>query len=791
MAKLILRTSFAILATAGILSLLVIGVIKGPLPQRAGTIELSGLRADVRVEFDERRVPHINAANRADAFLALGFVTAGDRLFQMDLLRRQPAGRLAEIFGAGLVEEDRWNRIMGFNYLAPAILARLPAPQREVLSAYAAGVNQAMEKALLFPVEFTLLGYRPEPWCPEDSILVMLAMHAMLSWSEEQERTASVMRKALPLGVVELLTPQNDCYNDRLSASDSTSCGTDRLPLAELAVVLEEAERKGLSGAGSVSAKDNPRGSNGWVVGPAKASGRAIVANDMHLKLGVPNIWYQAELTYPGARLMGLTLPGVPALVVGSNGRLAWGITSIEGDFTDLVTLESDPDSPNHYLTPDGLRAFDTRRETISVRDGPDETLDVKTTIWGPVLPEPLLGKSVAARWTALDPEATDLVLLDLDEAATVEAAIVRFNEIGIPPVNILLADDTGNIGWTYAGKIPRRIGMNGLFSESWADGRKGWDGYVAPKDMPRLVNPPENFLVNANQRMLGSGLSKVIGHDFSGGYRAWRIAGRLREASNLSEEDMLALQLDTETEFYRYYQRIALQALEGDESQGPLAAQELRRYLEAWDGRAEPESLGLPLLVKFREDLIEAVLEPILAKCRAIDPTFTYHWSAADLPVQRLIDSGRIELLPDRRSFRNWNEFLRTILYRSAQALLQQEFVGTLDELSWGKVSKVNIRHPMAEAVEGLGLFLDMPARPLPGCPHCVRLADGAYGASERMVISPGHESDGILHMPGGQSGQPGSAHYADQQDDWLMGSATPFFAPGPLRSLTLKARP
>lgn len=792
MRKALRYTAAGLLAIAGLAAGILAYVLKAPLPTVEGVRELAGLGATVHVEFDRRGIPRITAANRADAFHVLGFVTAGDRLFQMDLLRRQTAGRLAEIFGKDLLEEDRWNRVMGFGQVAGAILSRLPAEQRVLLEAYAAGVNQAMTTARMLPIEFTLLFYTPEPWRPEDSILVMLAMQSMLSWSGDQERTATVMRQALPRSVVDFLTPESDCYNEMLAPRNPGRCASDALPLADLITVLNRTGGGRDGGPGLVSGKGSPRGSNGWVVGPAKTrDGRTILANDMHLELSVPNIWYRAVLLYPGASLSGLTLPGVPSLIAGSNGNVAWGMTSIEGDFVDLVMIEQDAKDPGKYGTPSGEHRFEIRLENIKVRGGQDETLRIRTTDWGPVLPEPLLGNPVAVHWTALDPTATDLAFTDLAEVKTVNAAITQMHRIGGPPLNVLLADSAGNIGWTYVGKIPRRAGMDGLFSESWADGRKGWNGYIPPEELPSIVNPPSGFLVNTNQRMLGASYPTVIGHDFSGGYRAWRIGERLNQLQGISELDMLSVQLDTETEFYRYYQKVALRALEGEDVIGEFPAGELRRYLESWDGRAEPNSKGIALLIEFREELVEAVLTPLLAKCREIEPNFSYSWSSVDVPVQRIVESGQAELLPDQRNFQDWRDFLRTLLLRSAQKLVQSQRVKTLDDVSWGKVNKAEVDHPLTEGFPAVSAFFDMPHLALPGCGRCVRFADGKYGASERMVVAPGHESEGILHMPGGQSGQPGSSHYSDQQESWVNGLAASFSDDEILHRLTLKPLP
>jgi penicillin G amidase len=279
-------------------------------------------------------------------------------------------------------------------------------------------------------------------------------MHALLSWSGDQERTATIMRRALP-PVVGFLTPESDCYNETLAPRDPARCAPGALPLADLIGVTDAAKGAEHADQGIISSTGRPRGSNAWAVGAAKTrDGRAILANDMHLELSVPNIWYRAELRYPGATLSGLTLPGFPLLIAGTNGHLAWRLTSIEGDFVDLVTIEEDSRDRNQYRTPAGLLPFETRSEAIHVRGGADETLRVRTTIWGPVLPKTLLGRLVAAHWTALDPVSTDLSLVDLARITSVTSAIALFNRAGGPPLNVLLADRSGKIAWTYMGGI-------------------------------------------------------------------------------------------------------------------------------------------------------------------------------------------------------------------------------------------------------------------------------------------------------------------------------------------------
>jgi len=769
----------------------IVGVIRLSTPSEDGGHFVSGLVAPVEVDFDSNGVPSVRAESRRDAFEALGFVSARDRLFQMDLFRRQAAGRLAEVFGADLLKADVWSRLMGFERLAGVILERLPEEQRAVLASYSAGVNRAMGEMWVLPAEFVFLGYRPSPWRPEDSILVLLGVSAQHSNGEYEERSATVMRRAMPPKVVEFFTPDSNCYNEILAPRDPARCAAGTAPLEELERLLLDAGPK--HSTGLVAAPKIAHGSNAWVVGRQMTrDGRAILANDMHLGLSVPNIWYRAEVHYGDVHLSGLTLPGLPLVITGSNGNIAWGFTSINGDFTDLVRIEHDAEDPTKYRTTDGSRSFATRTESILVRGASEEKVQVRETIWGPVLSEKLLGEEVAIHWTALDPAATNFDLMDIDHVKTLQSALALFHHAGGPPLNALMADRAGNIAWTLMGRVPKRFGMDGLFSESWADGKHGWEGYLQPDETPIIVNPRSGFIVNTNQRMLSRAeFDAPIGHDFPGAFRAWRVAERLRDRSGLTEGDMLALQLDTTTEFYRYYQALALQALSVPEAHEDGASAKLRRYLEAWDGRAEIDSLGLPLIVEFREALIDAILSPVVARCREVDPAFEYDWSGVDGPVQRIIDSGRPELLPDRKNYRDWSDFIRVTLEKSAQRLAERYRMESIDGLTWGKVNTLEMAHPLSSVLPLVGRFLDMPRRPLAGCIECVRYAYSSLGAAARMVVAPGHEDDGILEMPGGQSGQLSSPHYSDQQESWVAGLSSKLLSGERRHSMILKPSP
>jgi penicillin amidase len=757
------------------------------LPKLDGEARLPGLSSPVTVEFDHLAIPTVTAQNREDAHRALGLLHARDRLFQMDLMRRKAAGRLAEIFGEKALPLDKKQRAYQFEAAARAVAAQLPEPQRRALDAYAAGVNQHLADAKEFPPEFRALRYRPEPWRPEDSLLVAFGMFQTLGAQEEEdERMLTVMERTLPPDVAAFLTPDSDEYTHALLGGPDSRRPARPVPVGAIAKLIEESGGQKLSLA-AVREEPAPVGSNNWAVNGGKtADGRAILADDMHLPLGVPNVWYRARLRYAGLDVSGVTLPGVPLVVVGSNGRIAWGFTNIEGDFLDLVKLDINPANPAEYRAPDGWRRFDTHTETIAVQDGPPVAVELKSTAWGPVSPEPLLGGTVAVRWAALDPVAVNLGLMDLDAAATLESAMAVLNRAGAPPQNALLADERGRIGWTYMGYIPRRKGLDGSVSRSWADGAAGWEGYIPPDELPRLIDPPEGYLATANQRTVGKDYPYVIGHGFANGYRAHRIAERLAAKDQLTERDLLDVQLDTTSEFYEFYRRLALETLEGEaDPELADAAESIRQ----WNGRLDPDSLGIGLLVRWRKDLAQAVFAPLVSRCVKAQPGFAYQWRKQETPLRALLSQRLPDTLPDRRQG-DWRTFLLAVLRQSVAGLKREHEGKRLSGLPWGEVNVVRVQHPFSKAMPVAGRLLDMPEVPGACNGFCVKVLHGVHGGSERLVVSPGHPGDGILHMPGGQSGHPFSPHYRDQQPAWAAGRPLPFLPGEVAHTLRLQAK-
>jgi penicillin amidase len=533
-------------------------------------------------------------------------------------------------------------------------------------------------------------------------------------------------------------------------------------------------------------------GSNNWAVDAAhSASGHAMVANDMHLALDLPNVWYRAELAFPDAdapnttqRLAGVTLPGVPSLVVGSNGHVAWGFTNSAGDWSDLVRLEPDPHDVMKYLTPDGPKPFVTIEESIAVKDEAARPLTVRETMWGPVVWKDADGREYAQRWVAHDADVLSSDLSRVERTTTIDEMLEAFAGLGIPNQNVVMADETGRIAWTIGGAIPRRVGFDGLTPTSWADGSRGWDGYLTATEFPRIVDPEGGRIWTANAPVVdGARLATIGDGGYADGIRARLIRDRLTGLAQATPHDMLEVQLEDRALFLERWRTLVLDALAGDRT--PARA-EFRRLVDTtWTGHASPDSVSYRLVRAFRTTLVRQVFDALTAPVRAKDPSFDYTRSfRSEGPLWDLVTAQPAHLLDPK--FSSWKE-----QFVAAVDAVIADLAGggiALSSRTWGGVNYVQIAHPLAAVVpQALKGLLSMPAAPLPGDVYTPRASAPRTGPSERMIVSPGHEEDGILHMPGGQSGHPLSPHFGDEQRAWLEGTALPLLAGVPVSTLTL----
>jgi penicillin amidase len=481
----------------------------------------------------------------------------------------------------------------------------------------------------------------------------------------------------------------------------------------------------------------------------------------------------------PGRRLVGVTLPGTPSLVVGSNGDIAWGFTNTGGDWVDLVEIESDPNDPNRYLAPSGVVPFDRRKETIAVRGEAAVELEVRETLWGPVIDQDHRGHVRALRWIAHEPAGVNLKLALLEEAATVADALAIAPTVGIPPQNLVVADRHGSIGWTVAGRIPRRVGFDGSVPESWAGGEKEWDGFLAAEVYPALVNPPSGVIWTANARVVEGDLLKRMG---DGGYalgaRAKQIRDSLLALESASETDMLSIQLDDRALFLERWRELFLEVARSSDE-----LEDVEKVLdEGWTGRASIDSAGYRAVRDLRRAVFEQVIGALTAEARRADPRFhpgqLRQWEG---PLWKLVSERPAHLVaPPHQS---WEQWLRAIVSETTAS-----WPRPLEERTWGDANSSRIAHPLSPALPSfLSRFLDAPSRPLPGHTDMPRVQGPSDGASERLAVSPGREAKGLFHMPGGQSGHPFSSYYLAGHEDWEQGRATPLLPGATVFRLTL----
>lgn len=765
-------------------SLWVRSEIRASLPRLDGELKLAGLSASVTIERDALGVPTIRAASRVDAARALGFLHAQDRFFQMDLLRRSAAGELSALFGALAVDADKVNRVHRFRHVAGRVVERATPEERAIFTAYAEGVNAGLASLGAKPWEYLALQSEPVPWVPEDTVL---AVHAMFLDLQDgaggYESDVGLVHDLLPKPLAELLTPVGTEYDAPITG---TPMATPPIPGPEVFDLRKEPPVE-LPKAAFLEppAERMLLGSNNWAVsGAHTADGRALFANDMHLGIRVPNTWYRASIVRPdGAggeiRMTGVSLPGAPGVVVGSNGHVAWGFTNSYGDWSDLIVLEVDPRDPEVYRTPDGPRRFARVEELIQVKGGEPVRLEVRETIWGPVIDQDHRDRPRALAWTAHRPEAVNMATAELESARTIEEAMTVANRTGAPAQNFVVADASGRIGWTIFGQIPRRTGFDGRLPASWADGTRRWDGWLSPEEMPRVVDPPSGRIWTANSRVVdGDLLAKVGDGGYAFGARGRQIRDDLLALEKATARDLLAVQLDDRALFLERWRKLLLDVLTPEAVAADPRRKELRRLVETtWTGRASVDSVAYRLVRSWRSEVRVQVLLPITARCEKADERFDPVQAQSEGAVWALLTARPAHLLDPQ--YRTWDEKLLAAVDGMLDDYEKQPG-GDLASRTWGERNTTRIRHPLSGAIPFAGRWLDMPPRQLSGDQEMPRVQSPGFGASERLVVSPGREEEGFFHMPVGQSGHPMSPYYRAGHEAWEEGKPTPFL-PGP----------
>lgn len=780
-------------AVGAVLALLIVAValawilLQRSLPQLDGTLDAPGITGDVSIERDQQGVPTITAGNRADLAFATGFVHGQDRFFQMDLMRRQAAGELSEMFGGIAIGVDQRMRFHRFRSRAREVMQILDDRQAAAIRAYASGVNAGLGSLKSRPFEYFLLRETPREWLAEDSLLVAYAMFLDLNDARAvRDIQRGYAQRVMHPDVFRWMYPEGTRWDAALTGHVPPAAempGPDSLRL--------DRSRPDAGGVfAALPADENIRGSNNWAVaGSLSRNGRAIVANDMHLGLAVPNVFYRARLVQTGADsrdVTGVTLPGTPVIVTGSNGKVAWAFTNSYGDWTDAVVLQPGELSGT-YKTPQGDEPFVEYEETIAVKGADDVIFRVRESRWGPVLEDtPWPDGELSVRWIGHDINAVNLLHIELETVQSVDEAMQVASRLGIPPQNFVCGDADGNIGWTIAGRIPVRTDFDPGIPTDWSAG-DGWTGWLAANDYPKVVNPPSGRIWTANARVIDGEYLRVIGN---GGYdlgaRAAQIRDKLFEKELFEVGDMLAIQLDDRALFLAPWRDLLLSVLDDAADVPQLAL--YRSLIENWQPRASAESVGYRLVRGFRLQVRALVFEMLVLPVREAYP---YPVSLRisnqfEQPLWTLVTAQPAHLLsPD---YPDWN----ALMLRAVQMNLEQlgkDHDGGIENRSWGEFNRASIRHPLSPSLAFLAAWLDMPRDALDGDSNVPRVVRSDFGASERFGVSPGNEQDGYLHMPAGQSGHPLSDFYRAGHDDWVRGRATPFLPRENAHSLVLAA--
>ena len=764
-------------AAAGVLWLR--GAAKAALPQLDGEIHLSSaVSAPVTVRRDGHGVPHIEAATQEDLFTAQGYITAQDRLWQMDLYRRHAGGELAEILGGSLVAHDKAQRVLGFRKAAQRIYAHLSASEKSGLEAYARGVNLFIaQHGDRLPPEFELLHYAPRQWTGEDSILIGTMMINDLDshWDTKLVRdrinaklgklpnAAKLESDLYPVGswrdrpptgeVIDMTKPQPAPQSSKDDDDEST---TAALGVHDLRQTL------GLPDCNACGI-----GSNNWVIaGTHTASGKPLLSNDMHLGITVPNIWYMADLKAPGYHAAGVTLPGMPYVIEGHNEHVAWGFTALYADVQDLYIEKLD--GKGNYRALDGTwKPLQVTRETIHVRGSGDVTLDVQETAHGPLL-NPILKnetRPIALKWTLYDAALNSLPIYAMNTAANSNEFSAALQQWCWPTQNVVYADNAGHVAYHAIGKAPVRPA--GLISTAIHGGQNEWSGYIPFDQLPNSVDPPSGFLATANANVTTDKSPYKLTLEWADPYRAERIYKLLQGRDKLTPADMLAVQTDIYSEVDQEIAHRFAYALDHS-AQNDKRLKQAADLLRSWDGKMTTDSAAASVVTKARDALWPLILEPKLGDLAA-----DYRWAERSFAQEEIVMHGEADWIP--KGYKTWDDVLSEAVRRG---LKNSNAPADLSKWTYGSWHVIDIEHPLHPFLLWITNVAGTGALPLSGGGTTVKQVGKAFGPSQRFTMDWSSIDGSTENISLGESGNPYSEYFRDQWKDYYGGTtfALPF---------------
>ncbi|HUQ75206.1 MAG TPA: penicillin acylase family protein [Burkholderiales bacterium] len=767
----IIKAGLTVLLLAGAGAMGAYSYLRLSLPRVAGEMQISGVAAPIEVLRDPHGIPHIFAQSERDAHFALGFVHAQDRLWQMEMNRRIASGRLAEALGPNALETDRFLRTVGIRRAAEANVARLDAETRGLLDAYASGVNAFLNTHPVLPIEFWIFGVKPQAWSAVDSAAwaKMVAWDLGGNWRRELLRLQLARR--LPTAAIQEFLPPYP--------------GDAPVALPELRDFYGALERE----PPQLSASERFVGaSNSWAVSGARStSGKPLLANDPHLGLTAPGIWYFAHLHAPGLDAIGATLPGVPGVVLGRNERIAWAATNTGPDVQDLYLEKID--AAGRYLTPQGPVAFVTLRETIKVKGAADEVLTVRVSRHGPVISDVVQnaldaiprGHALAFAWTALaEDDASLAAVFKIPRSRNWGEFTASLREFHAPQQNLSYADVEGNIGFIAPGRIPIRKAANllkGLAPAPGWDEGYDWTGYIPFEDLPRAFNPASAKLVTANQKIVPPGYRYHISAEWAAPYRAQRIDALLDTQVKHDRSSFARMQMDVVS----LPVRELLPRMTGIQGGSPEAREALK-WVAAWDGTMSPERAEPLIFAAWWREFSRAVYADELGGA------FRGAWSEQAAFLSNV--------LADKDGQARWCDDVRTRRVESCDDVLSSALEKALADLRgrygndaagwrWGAAHEARLRHRPLSRSAWLRPYFDI-AVPTGGDSYTVNVgrmdfADDAepfanrHAASLRAVYDLADPEASVFIHPGGQSGNPLSPHYRDFALLWARGDYVP----------------
>lgn len=770
-----------ILAVAGVLGYAYFAA-RSALPQLDGSIVVRGLSSPVKILRDAHGVPAIEAANLEDLFFAQGYVTAQDRLWQMDVMRRFGAGELSEILGPDLLKVDREQRILGLRAAAKKSLAMATPRDRSYLDAYANGVNAFINQGTgSLPIEFRILRYRPKPWQAEDSIVIANQMVKDLNFYtfKDTMNREKILAKLGPELTSDLYV--NRSWHDRpptvirenIGDQNNQGDSDDEDDEDE-----DDAPDNSVTQAGSplaIWAQRTPEavnGSNNWVVsGAHTVTGKPLLSNDMHLGHQMPNLWYEAHLKAAGLDVAGVTLPGMPFVIVGHNQRIAWGFTNVGPTVADAYIENFNPQGL--YQTPQGWLPPEHREEIIHVKGKPDVTVDVRITRHGPIISELIPGETrqVALRWTLYD--GLHMLFFDVDTAQNWSDFCRAFALLDAPGQNVVYADVDGNIGYHATGHVPIRATGDGSLPVSGADDAHEWTGYIPFDELPNIYNPVSGVIGTANGRITPDGYPYSISASWEAPWRTERIYHTLESGRKFSSSDMLALQNDVHSENDLLAAEQFVYAV--DHASKPSArARQAADLMRNWDGRMLATAAAPTIAVRAQEQLTRLLLEPRLGSAPEDSEQQTstlswksYNWQMRSVWLQNVMQHQPKRWLPEK--YPNYDELLTAAVEATVNST---EAPKDLTAWRWGSVNAVDIEHPVLGKIPLLRKWTAPGVNQQSGSGYTVKAVTRHHGPSERFTANLADLDQSTLNTVTGQGGNFLSPFYMDQWKAWYEGS-------------------